>query len=577
LIGGRFRAPGVRPAPGLAGLNSPLHIFRPGRTSRPAAAAGYGSELVPGAAPVGFFMSLTSPLRFRIPARMPTRAVIALVAEHSPVDATPPTPVHRTYLDTADWRLYTAGWLLEVDEERHATGPDRGVTVTLRGRQSGAAESVVALSAVPSVSSDLPSTPIWARVAAGLEGRRLLPQVEMEARLQRLAVLDDEQKTTARVLLERYLFGGRSGSGRHLVRIVTVNPVRGYDKSAARVAASLSGAGLTTLDEPLPTLALRLLREPEPGSKPGAAVELKRSMPAIDAVSAIVDRLLEQMLANEFGTREQLDIEFLHDFRVALRRTRSLLRQAHSVLPVEPARWLAGELGWLGAVTGPVRDLDVHLEELAAETGHDLDSLRAYLENRRQEAQLQLTAALDSDRYRDLLAAWQRIGGLPVDPAGSPDARRPVGEVADEYIERALRRVLRRGKAIDDSSPPEALHDLRKRAKELRYLLESFQTLYPDDERSMVVRELKALQDNLGEYQDCQVQAAALREMADELFESRAATAMTLMTMGQLAEAQENRQRRAREEFAARFERFSSAANRKRFDHLLSKAERSTP
>ncbi len=508
---------------------------------------------------------------------MPTKAVVALVTERSTIDVTPTVPVHRTYLDSADWRVYEAGWLLEVDEEQHPTGSDSGVTLTLRGRDSGAVESVVAAPELPSFASDLPSTPIWARVAAAVEGRRLLPQVEIEARLQRLAVVDDEQKTTARVLLERYLIGGRGPSGHHLVRVVTVNPVRGYDKVATRVAASLGGAGLTTVDEPILTLALRLLGRSEPGSKPGAAVELKRSMPANDAVSTILDRLQEQMLSNELGTREHLDIEFLHDFRVALRRTRSLLRQAHSVLPLEPARWLAAELGWLGAVTGPVRDLDVHLEELTAETVHDLDSLRSYLESRRQAAQLDLNAALDSDRYRDLLVAWRKIGGLPVQAGGAPDAHRPVGDVADEYISRALRRVLRRGQAIDDSSPPEALHDLRKRAKELRYLLESFQTLYPDEERSVVVRELKALQDNLGEYQDCQVQAAALRSIADDLYDSRAATAMTLMTMGQLAEAQENRQKRAREEFASRFERFSSAENRRRFDHLLSRAERSTP
>ena len=508
---------------------------------------------------------------------MPTKAVVALVTEHATVDVAPANPVHRTYLDTADWRLYEAGWLLEVDEERHGTGSGGGVTLTLRGRHSGAAESVVSVPGLPSFASDLPSTPIWARLAAALEGRRLLPQVEMEARLQRLAVVDDEQKTTARVLLERYLIGGGGQSGHHLIRLVTVNPVRGYDKVAARVAASLERAGLTTVDEPLPTLALRLLRRSEPGSKPGGAVELKRSIPASDAVSIILDRLREQMLSNELGTREHLDIEFLHDFRVALRRTRSLLRQAHSVLPLEPARWLAAELGWLGAVTGPVRDLDVHLEELAAETDHDLDSLRSYLESRRRAAQLDLNQMLDSDRYRDLLVAWRKIGGLPVEAEGSPDAHRPIGDVADEYIARALRRVLRRGKAIDDSSPPEALHDLRKRAKELRYLLESFQMLYPDDERSVVVRELKALQDNLGEYQDCQVQAAALRSIADDLFDSRAATAMTLMAMGQLAEAQENRQKRAREEFASRFQRFASAANRRRFDHLLSRAERSTP
>jgi CHAD domain-containing protein len=517
-------------------------------------------------------------LRFRIPTRMPTKAVVALLSEHWAVDVLPPVPVHRVYLDTADWRVHGAGWMLEVDQDPQAAGDSGdGVTLTLREWRSGAAQSVVSAAAAPSFAADLPDGAAWAQVAGGLEGRRLLLQAEMEARLQGVAVLDDQQKTIARVLLERYLLAGPRPTKNRLVRTVTVNPVRGYEKAAARIADSLRQAGLPTLDEPLLALALRLVKRPAPGSKLGAAVELKRTMPAIDATSAILSRLQDQMLANEAGVRDQLDIEFLHDFRVALRRTRSLLRQAHSVLPLEPARALAAELGWLGSVTGPVRDLDVHLEALAVSGAPDLDALLSYLAARRQEAQTALIVTLDSERYRELLAAWRRLSVLAVQPGDGSDARRPVGEVADRYIGRAWRRVLRKGKRIDDLSPPEALHDLRKRAKELRYLLESFQTLYPDDERSAVVRELKALQDNLGEYQDCQVQAAALRSMADDLFDSRGAKASTLMIMGQLAEAQENRQKQARADFAARFSRFSSAANRKRFDHLLSDPERGTP
>ena len=38
--------------------------------------------------------------------------------------------------------------------------------------------------------------------------------------------------------------------------------------------------------------------------------------------------------------------------------------------------------------------------------------------------------------------------------------------------------MLRDGGAITPASPPESLHELRKRCKELRYLLEFFGSLY---------------------------------------------------------------------------------------------------
>jgi CHAD domain-containing protein len=57
---------------------------------------------------------------------------------------------------------------------------------------------------------------------------------------------------------------------------------------------------------------------------------------------------------------------------------------------------------------------------------------------------------------------------------GQPGAGPTAAEVVVERLDRAHRRVLRRGSRITDRSPAEDLHDLRKRAKELRYLLETF-------------------------------------------------------------------------------------------------------
>jgi CHAD domain-containing protein len=260
-----------------------------------------------------------------------------------------------------------------------------------------------------------------------------------------------------------------------------------------------------------------------------------------------------------------------------------MVKQARSCLPVEQARHFASELAWLGAVTSPVRDLDVHLEELDGAAEDDLRPLRDFLAARRDDAQSGLVGALGSARYEAIVEEWRgmsspatllaAISPATASPASPPDARRPIGEVADRYLRRAYRRVVRDGRAIGPTSPPEALHELRKRAKELRYLLECFQTLYPEDELRAAVKELKAFQDNLGEYQDCQVQAAALRTMAEEIMDSHSAPAATLMAMGRLAEEQERRESRSRTEFAGRFAKFSSKANRERFASLVSRPE----
>jgi CHAD domain-containing protein len=476
--------------------------------------------------------------------------VVVQLDEELSVSATTPETFQRCFLDTADWRLYGAGCTLEVDVS------SRSVTVTLRDRRTEEVQASWHQPSPPEFAADLPEA-----AAKAVGDRRLVPQVELGARLQRVAVLNDQHKTTARVMLERYLMD--SGSPRRIVRSASIVPVRGYDRSAERVAGVLQQAGLHPYDTPLLDLILKLQRRPAPGSDLGPGVPLTRQMSAAQAVATVLGRLHHHVVSNEAGVRAQLDREYLHDYRVAIRRARSILRATVGALPEDAAKELADELRWLAGLTSPVRDLDVHIEELEADDREQLKPLLDYLYEKHAVSHEALIAALDSDRYRQLLTAWEAIQG---DESG-PNAHTPAGRFADEHIARAFKRVIKRGRAIDDTSPPTALHDLRKRAKELRYLLECFQTLYPEAERATFIRELKSLQDNLGEFQDCQVQAATLRDMAEDLI-AKGAPAATLMAMGALAEQQESREARARSEFSRRFQRFAAKENGERMAAL---------
>src|SRR4029079_10709591 len=98
----------------------------------------------------------------------------------------------------------------------------------------------------------------------------------------------------------------------------------------------------------------------------------------------------------------------------------------------------------------------------------------------------------------------------------------------------------------------EALHDLRKQGKELRYLLESFGSLFPAATVKPLVRTLKDLQDTLGRFQDREVQADYVRELGDEVRDEAGGTD-ALMAMGLLRERLAAQQEQARAEFAERF------------------------
>ena len=73
----------------------------------------------------------------------------------------------------------------------------------------------------------------------------------------------------------------------------------------------------------------------------GVEAEITATMPAPVAVAKLLLRLLDTMQLNAPGVIRDIDTEFLHDFRVAVRRTRAALKLVGDVLPAdlaEPSR-----------------------------------------------------------------------------------------------------------------------------------------------------------------------------------------------------------------------------------------------
>lgn len=247
---------------------------------------------------------------------------------------------------------------------------------------------------------------------------------------------------------------------------------------------------------------------------PGLGLNLARTMRTDEAVRIVMRRLHDMLRVNEAGVLAGVDAEFLHDFGITVRRSRSLLRQMSGVIPQRILRRLDSGFAWLSQITRAARDLDVYLivldtevHQLAPDAGQDLSALREFFRQRHQLAHKQLAVRLTSARYTQLIAAWSAYLASPL-PVRSklPFARLWLADFADRAVWRALRRVLRQGRAIRPDSQPTALHDLRKSCKALRYLMEFFQSLYPAARITKAIRILKSLQDWLGVYQDTQMQ-----------------------------------------------------------------------
>jgi CHAD domain-containing protein len=156
----------------------------------------------------------------------------------------------------------------------------------------------------------------------------------------------------------------------------------------------------------------------------------------------------------------------------------------------------------------------------------------------------------------------------------APDADLDAPTFAAARTWRAYRSFVRDGRRITDDTPPPEVHQLRKDAKKLRYALECFGGLFPSDEVAPLVKELKGVQDVLGDFQDAEVQKASLRHFGEALVAERGTdAATTLLAMGYLIEQLDEREQRARSMFDERFARFDAHHNRVRFRRLFAPAE----
>ena len=460
-------------------------------------------------------------------------------------------PVQRTLLDTFDGRLHTAGVRVEVRT---------GVGAELVVRGPGPSWVQVEVERVPSSGADLPRGPLRDRLMPLLDLRALLPRVAVSSAEARAARRSAEGKAVVAVTLHDEL---RLASGADLpVRwAVELHPFAGYSKAALQTADLLGGLGMTVRDGSVLELAAEHADIDLGGFVGSASVPLDRSEPALDGFRRVLANLAGTIDANWQGTVDDVDPEFLHDLRVAVRRTRSVLAHGKQVVPRDGRDHFRSEFRGLGEVTGPARDLDVYVIEwpgyiapLDPQSAAALAPVRELIDGRRRAAHVTLTGDLHSARYQGLMNAWRAWLEAPVAPV-ELDSRstKPLGRAVSDRLGGAQKRLLTRGRSIGPDTAPEELHELRKDAKRLRYLLECFAGVLPTAARKSFVQRLKSLQDNLGEHQDTEVHSSQLRSLSEELHRAHDVTAETLLAMGRLTELFEQRRQAARHKFATRF------------------------
>ena len=434
--------------------------------------------------------------------------LISLLQNNFTVRVLPETVINRVFYDTFDWRLYKNDSVCEM----HDDGQSR--RIYWRADRKAKLKIQLGLRKVPQLASNLPACEFRQQLQPVISVRELNPRIKIKIKRQSLTVLDKNEKVVVRLNLDECWYRpSRLRAATVLGKSLTIKPVKGYPKDYRRVEAFFLAMQLPPARDNMMKLALAASGVSAGEYTSKLNLFLDPDMSAEQALKKILLRLLEIMQQNTSGSIKGIDTEFMHDYRVSIRKTRSALKQINDVLPQAVSTKYNKFFSMLGKYTGPVRDLDVFLlllesyqQNLKKSEQQQMQALREYLLLSRAEAQKKFIEKLKSSSYRENIKQWRDYlehSGTESFPPDKPSIA--VYKLADELLWDIYQQTLAQGDAITEKSKAEELHELRKTFKKLRYLMEFFRSIYPAGKVRVLLKALTGLQDNLGEFNDLDV------------------------------------------------------------------------
>ena len=510
-----------------------------------------------------------------------TRSWLA-AQSHQPTErrfeAQPTLELDDTYYDSPDWMIFRAGFALRIRRERAAaTGEQTEITLKSLRQARGSL-------AIRTEITERVNTTDLAAVLARREGigerirelvgtRTLSPLFHAHTRRERQRLLEAENSLPlAEVDLDETLIETAAGVSRQLTRVEVecinavpaalmpwveqlrdaahLRPVEG-----SKFRAGLNAAGL----DPTAPLAL-------------GSFEISGSQPCVLSQLALLRRYFAAMLAQEPLVRAGSGTA-VHEMRVAARHIEVLLRSFEGTGPawIHAAR---DTVRGLVKALGAVRDCDVQLEfldrrlaDLAKDERTAVEPMREGLSGQRLGARARLLRTLDGEPLRLWMEMW--LSNLPADPVDLAPGL-TTAEMAQGLIRGLARKMRKGGDRLRDDAAADDYHQVRIRAKRLRYTLDAFANLY-GEAGTDYLRALGKLQTVLGDFHDVTVRTSNFTALVAR---GPALPTSTSFMVGRLVERDAEAFERCRRKFPKAYKRLTRRRWRSLVKAMRAQAQR---
>ncbi len=477
----------------------------------------------------------------------------------------------REFYDTFEWHAF----------EKEVAIVKKRKTFFLTDLNTGKETASIPFPATPSsfFSDGLPSGTLKTALSSLTDFRAFIRLCSIDAIITSYRILDDNEKSIAILTSESLYLAGKERPEPFL-HLFSLLPLKGYGDEMEQMVTSLTNEGEIAKALDFRKFFLLTMKEAGisvQGYSSKISLDLDADAPVQESARRLLQFTLSVMRANEEGIQKNLDTEFLHDYRVAIRRTRSILNQLKGVFEREETVYYLNLFRELGKRTNELRDLDVSLLRQASYF-HSLPpflqpSLHFFFNDiaaSRKRLHKEFCCYLASDACQSFLDKWETFTlqqSVP-DPERCPNASFSTAHVAVESIKKAWKKVIRHGRQVSQETTDSELHALRIDCKKLRYLLEFFSSIFPHKTVTPVIRQLKELQENLGDFVDLSVQLHFLHERLTTIPPGKE-DIMLAASMGALMATLFQKQEEARGKFHKTFSVFDDEKTVQLFHDLL--------
>jgi CHAD domain-containing protein len=416
--------------------------------------------------------------------------------------------------------------------------------------------------------ADLPAGPVKNGLADVSSLRALLPTGSGNLHVARLILRDDEEKIHVRGSLYGFELGGRFRT------FGITQPLQGYKKAHRLLIEALIDQGGQVLTPEIDLYAALGVSIPIYKAKP--EIYFDPNGPVYETVRRIISTFLQVARQNESGIKADHDTEFLHDYRVSLRKVRSMLSLCKGVYSASEIVRLKEAFAEIMKQTNRLRDLDVyllakaHYFSLVPESVHEgLNVMFGAFAEDRQQQLAHVAAMLNSDTYLQTMDTLVDTFRSPDSLKSGPNATEPTLPFAQRLIWKRYKKVCKIARHMTAETPDEEVHALRIQCKKLRYLMEFFTPLFPKKTLKLLVKALKRLQDNLGRFNDYSVQQRSLQTFLQDYSQQHAQSLKLAESIGALITVLHQHQEDERHQIMQNFARFDSVKTRTAFTSLF--------